>query len=369
MLGSSKACATFTLSLHPWHAKNGSVAPDTSTPPMKVMSRNRAAPAAPTLVRPNQQERAPEASPAPRKKKPPLAPKSTTPKKKPSGSSLRGAQDGGASGFEVGSEEWIEEQRRLTDMMSRKYSKPWDSPREPDEEDSEEEDLLAFYDHEAEEKALKERVAELKRVSSMPVRGVPSSSRRPEAYTVANQLATTARNEAAKAAAREAAYAGRSGSREATSAGASSSSAAAEPSPPASPKLDGGASSSSEAEPEPNLDVSDEPFASRAAEGASDAAGAGGVHAAAGRAVENIEPFSIGRKPAPSASWEDIEITLNPTPLKAPGSSGSSSATVSTPELSSEPPLTPRSLASSMAARRLAQQQMRTAARSAPTGA
>ena len=91
------------------------------------------------------------------------------------------------------------------------------------------------------------------------------------------------------------------------------------------------------------------------ASSSSDPAAAKAAPTPEGLAAE-LEPFCIGRRPN---SFEEIEISLEGAP------EGTGKLATPVPE---EPPLTPRSLASSIAARRQANQQMR-AVRNAPTGA
>ena len=321
---------------------------------MRMRSGDRKPLAAPTLTRPDSASSS-AASPAP-------APKKKAAKKL-GGKKKKAADKAEDKSLEVGSEEWIAEQQRLTSLMTRMYDKPWDSARDNEEEEEEEEeeededDLLAYFDHEAEEakaaeeeRRRQERIAEFKRVSSMPIKGVPSSSRsareRP-AIPRAPQAAPLTAADFSPTAPKE----------------------TAETSPPLSPKLDAASSASSEAEgePEPAFDVTD------AATAATTAAAA----------APEIEPFCVGRRPN---AFEEIEVTVEPTSKTLAavragmvGSSSPRSASIpARPEgggssSSDEPPLTPRSMASAMAARRLANMQLRAdgqpmRVRTAPTG-
>lgn len=266
-------------------------------------------PAAPTLVRaPSERVRPVTASPsaaapAPRKKKPSAKKAGKKKATKAVYDSSRAGEEEGSAEFDQ--ERWLEEQTKLTQHMSRMYSFNHGSSSEDYEdeggEDEDEDDVLAYYDYEAEEKALKERVAELKRVSSLPP---------------------------------------------------------------------GAAAPSAEDDPEPSFDdleedsLTDAPGADDGAEAAAAAATAASAEARA--PSPELEPFCIGRRPN---AFEEIEIPIEAAaavPSIAKGGEADSSA---------EPPLTPRSLASSIAARRQANQRMRadaagrTTQLTSPTGA
>jgi hypothetical protein len=136
--------------------------------------------AAPTLVRPPVAAGS-SASPAPAPRKKKVAKKV----KKKNGSGYGSAGEGAAAQAEDvdgSSQHWIDEQAKLTQMMARLYSDRAGGSDGEEAEDEDEDDVLAYYDYEAEERALQERIAELKRVSSLPgaAPSEPSSSTRPE---------------------------------------------------------------------------------------------------------------------------------------------------------------------------------------------
>lgn len=338
-------------------------------PSLKLRSGERKL-AAPTLTRPDSLPSSSAPAPAPAKKK---VTKKTGGKKRKEKALAQEDKS-----LEVGSEEWIEEQRRLTQIMTRMYDKPWDSARDDEEDDDEEddEDVLAYFDHEAEaaktaeeERKRQERIAEFKRVSSLPIKGVPSSSRTPRGRPAIPRAPQSVPLAAAAA----------------SSAGGS---------PQLSPKVDAASSEEeAELEPEPAFDLSDS-----AADASSRPA------SQTSPPPMEIEPFCVGRRPN---SFEEIEVTVEPTSktlaavragVVPSGSGGSPRVTDETDSSSSphagsvatlttgmsklaspsesssaEPPLTPRSMASAMAARRLANMQLRAdgqpmRVRTAPTG-
>lgn len=297
--------------------------------------------AAPTLVRSAAREGASSASPAkPAKKK---VVKKASSKKKAAGGAYASATMVGQESGEGGErdEHWLDEQLKLTQMMNKMYSgghfEGDDDSSEPDE------DHLEYYDFEAEQKALAARVAELKRVSSLP--GPSSFAPDPVPSIDLSESMLPPRP----------------------------------PSPPMTPRR---------AAEEDRRNTRRE--AAAAARTLSKVRGALSTREKASTAREaspELEPFCIGRQGA--GEFEEIEVTL-PLPPSPSASSGAEPAAAGAPAVpklaaasveapamkladapAGDPPLTPRSLASSIAARRQANQKLRAenAKVSSPTGA
>ena len=109
-------------------------------------------PAAPTLVRPpGGKEGAagagPSSSPAPRKKK---TVKKTKKKVGTYESGVGNSKEEERPGFD--NETWMDEQQKLTEMMNHMYSKNFEAGGSS----SDDEDHLAYYDYEAEERYTQE---------------------------------------------------------------------------------------------------------------------------------------------------------------------------------------------------------------------
>ena len=288
--------------------------------------------AALTLVRAAVREGTPSASsvkPAMKKK----ATKKASGKKK-AGMTYEAAEVGGtvADDGERGAR-WLEEQRKLTQRMNKMYSGDFDEAEEDADEDH-----LAYYDYEAEEKALAARIAELKHLSNLagpsdataempnlsfcgPVNVSEPEQRLPSPLPMTPRRAAEEEKKRTRAEAAAAARAMSKGGAHGMSTRGCGTSILASMRGKAVPARD----------PSPEL----------------------------------LEPFCIGRQAA--GEFENIEVTL---PLTSSSSGGMEPAAApSEPPIAklapladppaSEPPLTPRSLASSIAARRQANSMMR----------
>ena len=322
--------------------------------------------AAPTLVRAPVREPVPasagsssSATPAPRKKK--VVKKVGGKKKGASYDSARAFGDGTGEEQEVDNEQWLEEQRKLTQMMNKMYASDYDGGSGESDPD---EDHLEYYDYEAEEKALAARVAELKRVSSLPLGSTsfsPAPFSPPAAASGGSEDAATEEEEEAIV-------------------------DVTDESPPQPPMTPRAMREAEKAATRAAAAAASRAFSSKANAGALTPRGGAASHRAAAstprESTPELEPFCIGRRPN---DFEEIEITL-PSPSRAAAASSSANAPAVAPlaagmaeraakataDAPAEPPLTPRSLASSIAARRQANHKLRAehaAKVTSPTGA
>ena len=167
LLKAKRAVAAPNFSFRP-KSKTDPACSSTSSMPGSTARPLKAHAAAPTLVVAPSSREAATTTPSPAKKK---VAKKTKGKKKTAASSAYASMEG-AGDEGPDSEKWLDEQKKLTQLMNKMYSGDFDPTADnggADDEDEEEEDHLAYYDYEAEEKALAARVAELKRVSSLPL--------------------------------------------------------------------------------------------------------------------------------------------------------------------------------------------------------
>ena len=290
------------------------------------------------------------ASPAPA----PARKKKSTKKSKKKKATIEGEEEN------FDGERWLDEQAKLTRKMNKLYSGEADSDEDSSEPD---EDHLTYYDYAAEEKALAARVAELKRVSSLESAAGPSSSdadaqrpvRRPpraqqaggrndEAVDVSDAPPMTPRQQAraaetarratnrANAAAAAKAFTSQRSQRTARTARGGEAPSELEP-------FGIGRQANESSFPAIEVTLTSPKAAPADSAAASDAAAAGDASA----------PASEGAAASKAAAVEPM-----PLPIKAAAAAAADAAAAS-----GEPPLTPRSLASSIAARRQANQKLR----------